>query len=72
MKSNKSYTKRLKVSKNGKIKARGVGHNHFNSRQNRRDQLKKNRSIDFVIPNKARSRFLVNSAKARKQTAVTA
>ena len=61
MKTNKSYTKRLKVTKNGKIKARGAGHNHFNSRQNRRDQLKKNRSTDFVIPNKAKSRYLVNA-----------
>jgi ribosomal protein L35 len=61
IKTNKSYTKRLKVTKNGKIKMRGVGHCHFNSRQNRRAQLDKNRLTDFSITNKAKSRFLANA-----------
>jgi ribosomal protein L35 len=60
MKTNKSYAKRIKVTKNGKLKTRGAGHNHFNSRQTRRDQLKKNRQTNIVIPNKAKSRYLVN------------
>ena len=59
MKTNKSYAKRLKVSKNGKITARGTGHNHFNARQNRRDQLSKNRQLPFSLSNKSKSRYLV-------------
>lgn len=61
MKTNKSYAKRLKVSKNGKITARGAGHNHFNARQNRRDQLSKNRQLAWSnLSNKSKSRYLVN------------
>ena len=58
MKTNKSFAKRLKVTKNGKVKMRGAGHCHFNSRQTRREQLDKNRSIDFNMSNKTKSRFL--------------
>ena len=50
--------KRLRVTKNGKVKARGKGHNHFNAKERRRRQLSKNRTTDFVISNKSASRFL--------------
>lgn len=61
MKTNKSYAKRLKVTKSGKVLARKAGQNHFNSKESRsRVQLKKKRSYAFVIPAKAKSRFLVN------------
>ncbi len=58
IKTNKSYTKRLKVSKNGKVTARGVGHGHFNARQTRREQLNKNRQTSFHMSNKSKSLFL--------------
>lgn len=61
MKTNKSYTKRLKVSKNGKITARKAGQNHFNAKESRRAQLAKKRSMPFVITNKSRNRFLPNA-----------
>ena len=32
MKTNKSYSKRLKVSKNGKVRSRTPGQNHFNAK----------------------------------------
>lgn len=57
-KTNKSFTKRLKVSKNGKISARKTGQNHFNVKENRRAQLAKKRSVGFTISNKDRARFL--------------
>jgi ribosomal protein L35 len=58
MKTNKSYTKRLKVTRNGKILARGTGHNHFNAKESRRSQLKKKRMGNFPMDNKSKSRFL--------------
>ncbi len=58
MKTNKSYAKRLKVSKNGKITARGTGQNHFNAKEGGRSQQKKNRMSAFVMTNKSKSRFL--------------
>lgn len=60
MKTNKSYAKRLKVTKNGKILARKAGQNHFNAKERRRAQLSKKRSVPFTISNKAKSRYLVN------------
>jgi ribosomal protein L35 len=61
MKTNKSYTKRLKVTKNGKLIGRKPGQNHFNAKENRRSQIAKKRSAPFVMSRKSRSRFLATS-----------
>lgn len=62
MKTTKSYAKRLKVTKNGKILARKPGQNHFNAKERRRSQLAKKGlgSFPFIMSNKAKSRFLLN------------
>ncbi len=60
IKTNKSYTKRLKVTKNGKVLARKTGQNHFNAKESRRSQLAKKGSNTFHMSNKEKSRFLVN------------
>lgn len=61
IKTNKSYAKRLKVTKNGKIVSRKAGQNHFNAKESRRrSQLNKKRGMKFTISNKSRSRYLVN------------
>ena len=58
MKTNKSYTKRLKVSKNGKITARKAGQNHFNAKESRRSQMNKRRPMSIHMSNKSIARFL--------------
>ncbi len=58
MKTNKSYSKRLKISKNGKIKARKAGFNHFNAKQSRSTQLGGRKGMNFVIKNKPKSHLL--------------
>lgn len=58
IKTNKSFTKRLKVSKNGKIKARKTGQNHFNAKESRRSQLSKKKSVPFQISNKDRAFYI--------------
>jgi ribosomal protein L35 len=58
MKPNKSYLKRIKVSKNGKLSARGKGQNHFNAKESRRSQLAKKRSHTPFMTAKAKGRFL--------------
>lgn len=59
MKTNKSYTKRLKITKNGKILVRKPGQNHFNAKESRRKQLAKKRVVafPFQIKNKILARF---------------
>jgi ribosomal protein L35 len=60
MKTNKSYSKRLKLTKGGKVLARKAGQNHFNAKESRRSQLGKKRQGSIVMANKERSRYLVN------------
>lgn len=52
-KTNKSFTKRIKVTKNGKLKVRRAGFNHFNAKQSRSTQLAGKRSADLNISKKA-------------------
>jgi ribosomal protein L35 len=61
MKTNKSFLKRLKVTKNGKVLARKTGQNHFNSKESGRSQISKGRSEAFVMNNKTKSRYLINN-----------
>lgn len=63
MKTNKSYAKRLKVTKNGKIISRGTGQNHFNAKESRRIQMRKkrmNNNAMSTMSNKSKARFLIN------------
>lgn len=58
MKTNKSYAKRLRVSKNGKIVARKPGQNHFNAKENRSSRMERGRTQTITLKNKDRGRFL--------------
>jgi len=58
MKTNKSYTKRLKLTKNGKMIARKPGFNHFNAKQSRSKQLNGKVGQEFTMSNKDRSHLL--------------
>jgi len=58
MKTNKSYTKRLKITKNGKLIARKPGFNHFNAKQSRAKQLAGKKRQVFIIKNKPKSHLL--------------
>ncbi|MEK7459971.1 MAG: 50S ribosomal protein L35 [Patescibacteria group bacterium] len=58
MKTNKSYTKRLKITKTGKIIARRPGKNHFNAKASRSSQLAGKRPNQLTFTNKQKARFL--------------
>lgn len=60
IKTNKSYQKRLKLTKNGKLLARKPGQNHFNAKERTRTSSNKRRMTITHMDNKAKSRFLVN------------
>ncbi|MBX4198937.1 50S ribosomal protein L35 [Candidatus Parcubacteria bacterium] len=60
MKTNKSFLKRVKVTKRGKLLVRKTGQNHFNSKENSSQKGAKGRNSEFHMSNKERSRFLVN------------
>lgn len=58
MKTNKSYSKRLKQTKNGALIGRKPGGNHFNAKETRSVQLSRKKGSNFNMKNKARSKFL--------------
>lgn len=63
MKTNKSFSKRLTVTKNGKIKSRRPGFNHFNAKQSRSTQLNGKVDKDFSMSAKSVARFLPGLVK---------
>jgi len=58
MKTNKSYAKRLKVTRKGKVLARKPGQNHFNAKARRQKQLSKKKVVNLDLSNKDARRFL--------------
>jgi ribosomal protein L35 len=64
-KVNKSYTKRIRVTKNGKLVARTPGGNHFNGKESRKRQLSRKRGQQLTIRTKARTLFLQQAATSK-------
>ncbi len=58
MKTNKSFLKRIKVSKNGKLVTRKIGQNHFNARQTGRQRIQKGRAQSLTLSKRITRRFL--------------
>ncbi|MCR4325974.1 MAG: hypothetical protein NUV59_04220 [Patescibacteria group bacterium] len=58
MKTNKSYTKRLRVTKRGKIVSRSPGQNHFNAKDSGSSHMSRKRPSSMEMTGKNRSRFL--------------
>jgi ribosomal protein L35 len=62
MKTNKAYTKRIKVTKNGKLIGRAKGQNHYNAKESGRTGIKKRRTNAVKFMNaRAKNRFLPNA-----------
>jgi ribosomal protein L35 len=60
MKNLKTYSKRLKVTKNGKILARKQGQDHFNAKERRSAKSGKKGMEKIVFTNKTISRYQLN------------
>jgi large subunit ribosomal protein L35 len=61
IKTNKSFMKRFKVTRNGKIISRRPGQNHFNAKENTSTSMAKRRTQSVYMDNKSRSRFLATN-----------
>lgn len=61
MKTNKSYSKRLRVTRKGKIVSRAPGHNHFNARASGSARMAKRRAGALDLTNAEKSRYLPNA-----------
>jgi len=58
MKTNKSYKKRIKVTKNGKVIARKPGQCHFNAKESSKKRLSKKRTQILNLSQRVKRRFL--------------
>ncbi|HEY4476940.1 MAG TPA: 50S ribosomal protein L35 [Candidatus Paceibacterota bacterium] len=58
IKTNKSYAKRLKVTRRGKVLSRRGGQNHFNAKERRRGQMAAKRLVPFQINRKLLGSYL--------------
>lgn len=61
VKTNKSFSKRLRLTKNGKVLGRKPGQDHFNAKRSRKKQLDQKRAQEFNIRKKSLNRFLPNN-----------
>ncbi len=58
MKTNKSYLKRIRVTRNGKLMVRVKGQNHFNAKSSGAKRSAKRRSVSINLSMRVRRRFL--------------
>lgn len=58
MKTNKSFSKRLRVTRKGKVLARKPGFNHFNAKQSRVKQLHGKKAAEFPMTTREKRQFL--------------
>ena len=58
MKTNKAFTKRMKVTRTGKLIARRPGQNHFNAKESRSGQMKRRRTQLFSVTSKVAQRYI--------------
>ncbi len=58
MKTNKSYLKRIRVTKNGKLIARKKGQNHFNAKASGSARRNKRRAVSLALSKAVKRRFL--------------
>ncbi len=61
MKTNKSFKKRLKVTKRGKLVARRPGQNHFNAKEAQSGRMARKRKASFSLNSKLVSKFMPHS-----------
>lgn len=61
MKTNKSFSKRIKITRNGKLVARKPGKNHFNAKEKRSTQMDNNRTQNLgstMMTKKVEQRYI--------------
>lgn len=63
MKTNKSYTKRIRVTKKGKLVVRKAGQDHYNATDKGSVRMGKKRAQSLTVSNRIRRSFLSTPSK---------
>lgn len=65
MKTNKSFTKRLKITRGGKLVARKPGQNHFNAKESRSGRMNRRRSQNILVSKKVSQRYITTASPSK-------
>ncbi len=65
MKTNKSFSKRIRVTRNGKLMARHPGQDHFNAKESAGSKSAKKGHQSLTVTNAVRRRFLPGTPQAK-------
>jgi ribosomal protein L35 len=65
LKTNKSFTKRLKITRNGKIVSRAPGQNHFNAKESSVGRMSRRRSALKTFDAKTSQRYIKTVARTK-------
>ena len=65
MKTNKAYSKRIRVTRNGKLVARRPGQDHYNGLESGRQKQNKAGDQNLTVTNAVRRRFLPGTSKKK-------
>lgn len=63
MKTNKSFTKRVRVTKKGKLVVRKKGQDHYNAQENGKTRMQKKRAQSLTVSNRVRRSYLSTVSK---------
>ncbi|KKW35188.1 hypothetical protein A2852_00170 [Candidatus Adlerbacteria bacterium RIFCSPHIGHO2_01_FULL_54_23] len=58
MKTNKAFSKRLRITRKGKIIARKPGQNHFNAKESRHGHMNRRRTQNITVTKKVAQRYI--------------
>lgn len=65
MKTNKSFTKRIKITRKGKLVARKPGQNHFNAKESRNKQMGQRRTQKLTFSAKVMQRYITTASPSK-------
>ena len=63
MKTNKSFTKRIKITRRGKLVARRPGQNHFNAKESRSGHMQRQRTQNVLMTKKVSQRYITTASR---------
>lgn len=61
IKSNKSFTRRIKITRTGKLVTRKPGQNHFNAKESSSGRMNRRRSGSVVLDSKTSQRYITTA-----------
>lgn len=65
MKTNKAFTKRIKITRNGKLVARKPGQNHFNAKESRSGRMNRRRTQNILVTAKVSQRYVGTASPSK-------